>query len=219
LKNLQLEHNKKHPKDPKTSMTEFLEFYVTNELSMYKQGNLKVKKDVKSSNKVSKGSRAIDMREAKNRKRVLALQKSSTVRTVLSCINDTLSGFRILMQKIQSIYDLLDNTVLDDDEAAGVAELFDDDYDNDNTCEIPRSSSKNTSSKVIRSAEKSSSICKSSMLNKTKLQENDRIVPPNFDDTVMCDDDVKPESLKFITSKQIVSVQVSMLFLGNACVC
>lgn len=103
-------YERKNPNKKKLERQEWFEKYVNEELSFFKEGGLTNESGKSKLNgKSSKGLLSIDSKDEKMKNRIKTLQRNTTSRTVLAFIGDTITAEQIVLQKLQSIYELLDD--------------------------------------------------------------------------------------------------------------
>ena len=106
LKKYLEEHNRTNHCNLQCS--EFFLLFVMKHLQRFKEGEV-VENNGTNSNKTSKGIQGVDPKDENNKKRIKALQNTSNIRLVLAQITDTVTSQKIVIQKLESILDLLCN--------------------------------------------------------------------------------------------------------------
>ena len=108
---------------------DFFDFFVCRELSNFKEGKVNTSSKNSITDKSSKGSSAIDMRDEKTKKRIKKMQKSSTCRAVLAFLQDTMTAQKTVLQKLSTMCELIDD----------IANTSDEDEDGSTAKSVPES--------------------------------------------------------------------------------
>lgn len=162
-------YNKKHY-ESEVERPEFFEIFIFDELAHFKSVNVTKKSSNSMTSKTSKGSQGADTRDEKTKKRILALQRNSSARTILPFVTDTITAQKVVLQKLSSISQLLD------DLADGDADSKDNDGGNpvsvSNTAQTKKSSDQSFLSSTQSVATKKTTTTKAVTTSATKNLES-----------------------------------------------
>jgi hypothetical protein len=106
-------YNKKHS-ESEVERPEFFEIFIFDELAHFKSVNVTKKSSNSMTSKTSKGSQGVDPRDEKTKKKILALQRNSSARTILPFV----TAQKVVLQKLSSISQLLDDLADGDADSA-----------------------------------------------------------------------------------------------------